>query len=141
LEISNSLRKFSADWMEFFSPGAAPTSSRTAMVARHPIEIQPGGLLSQITDGSQREMVNSLHAQAIDKVADGLAVEAISDDGVIEAVSATRPNSFALGVQWHPEYPITKECVLSRRLFAAFNQATLRHLNARLSDTNKTQAA
>jgi putative glutamine amidotransferase len=108
---------------------------------RHPIEIQPGGLLSQITDGSQREMVNSLHAQAIDKVADGLAVEAISDDGVIEAVSATRPNSFALGVQWHPEYPITKECVLSRRLFAAFNQATLRHLNARLSDTNKTQAA
>jgi len=47
--------------------------------------------------------VNSSHHQAIDRVADGLEVEAwCSDDGIVEQVRL-RDHPFALGVQYHPE--------------------------------------
>ena len=108
---------------------------------RHPITIKPNGLLSEITGGWKRQMVNSLHGQAIDRVGDCLAVEAISEDGVIEAVSASYPNAFALGVQWHPEYPMTESCILSHSLFSAFSTAATKHMNARNSSENKTHAA
>lgn len=108
---------------------------------RHPIEIRPNGMLSEITGGAVREMVNSLHAQAIDRLADELVVEATSDDGVIEAVSLKSGNGFALGVQWHPEYPLSEDCVLSRKLFAAFSEATVRHLNGRQGAAKRIHAA
>ena len=44
-------------------------------------------------------LVNSLHHQAIDALAEGLKVEAFAPDGVIEGISG--PN--LIGVQWHPE--------------------------------------
>ncbi|MDP3305594.1 MAG: gamma-glutamyl-gamma-aminobutyrate hydrolase family protein [Erysipelotrichaceae bacterium] len=43
--------------------------------------------------------VNTYHHQAIDRLADGLTVSAVSTDGVIEAIESK--NLFA--VQWHPE--------------------------------------
>jgi putative glutamine amidotransferase len=43
--------------------------------------------------------VNSYHHQAIDRLADGLTVSAISIDGIIEAVEGRN----ILAVQWHPE--------------------------------------
>lgn len=108
---------------------------------RHPIDIRPGGLLSEIAGGATRVMVNSLHAQAIDRVADTLVVEATSDDGVIEAVSLKSDAGFVLGVQWHPEYPLSDDCILARNLFAAFSEATVRHLNARNGASNRIHAA
>ena len=118
---------------------AANTDERFSV--RHPITVERNGLLSEITGGSEVEMVNSLHGQAIDRVGDGLKVEAISEDGVIEAVSASYPNAFALGVQWHPEYPMTESCILSHSLFSAFSTAANKHMNARNSSENKTHAA
>lgn len=47
--------------------------------------------------------VNSMHHQAIDRVAPGLLVAARSDDRVIEAVEDPA-HPFFLGIQWHPEY-------------------------------------
>ncbi|HAA92422.1 MAG TPA: hypothetical protein DCS82_13730 [Rhodospirillaceae bacterium] len=108
---------------------------------RHSIDIRPGGVLSEITGGAEQEMVNSLHAQAIDRLADELVVEATSDDGVIEAVSRKGGASFVLGVQWHPEYPLSEDCVLARKLFAAFNAAAQRHLDARQNTTDRIHAA
>ena len=46
--------------------------------------------------------VNSLHHQALDRVADGLEVLAVASDGVVEAVELAG-RRFVLGVQWHPE--------------------------------------
>lgn len=43
--------------------------------------------------------VNSYHHQAIDRLADGLTVCAVSSDGIIEAVEGEN----ILAVQWHPE--------------------------------------
>lgn len=61
--------------------------------------------------------VHSYHHQALDQVADGLAVTALSEDGVIEAVElSTVP--FGLAVQWHPE-----EDTADRRLFHALVKA------------------
>ncbi|MEY2847919.1 MAG: hypothetical protein RI885_584 [Actinomycetota bacterium] len=55
--------------------------------------------------------VQCYHHQALDRVADGLAVTAVSDDGVIEAVElSTVP--FGIAVQWHPE-----QDAADRRLF------------------------
>jgi putative glutamine amidotransferase len=46
--------------------------------------------------------VNSIHHQAINRVADVLRVSAVSPDGIPEAVEAP-DKKFVVGVQWHPE--------------------------------------
>jgi putative glutamine amidotransferase len=62
--------------------------------------------------------VNSLHHQGADRLAVGLAVAALSPDGLVEAVQhRTRENLFA--VQWHPEM-MTGKYPLQRRLFHLF---------------------
>jgi len=45
--------------------------------------------------------INSLHHQAIDRLADDLNATAFAPDGVLEAVGHAR--AMVLGVQWHPE--------------------------------------
>jgi putative glutamine amidotransferase len=88
----------------------------------HTIELTEGGALERLA-GARTVTVNSLHAQAIDRAAPGLAIEAVSsDDGVVEAVRVAGATSFALGVQWHPEWHIVSD-QLSRALFAGFGDA------------------
>ena len=68
---------------------------------RHPVEAQPGTLLSRIVGPEELE-VNSSHHQGIRAVGRGLVASARSPDGLIEAIEdPSRP--FVLGVQWHPE--------------------------------------
>src|ERR1700721_492442 len=69
----------------------------------HPVALTPGGLLSR---GLGRDVlsVNSVHFQAIDRLGDGLSVEATAPDGVVEAVSARVGAAQVLAVQWHPEW-------------------------------------
>jgi putative glutamine amidotransferase len=88
---------------------------------RHPIAITPGGVLHRLL-GQTEVQVNSLHWQAIDRLAEGLMVEAVAPDGVIEAVSVAGARGFALGVQWHPEYRATENPV-SMAMFRAFAEA------------------
>ena len=90
---------------------------------RHPVTLMPAGVLHTLSGGETQVMVNSLHEQAIDRVADRLEIEAVSDDGVVEAVSVKGAESFALSVQWHPEHPLALEWPLSRAMFAAFGEA------------------
>ena len=88
---------------------------------RHPVALTPGGLLHRLL-GETEVAVNSLHWQAIDRLAEGLAVEAVAPDGVIEAVSVPGARGFVLGVQGHPEYRATENAV-SLVLFRAFAEA------------------
>lgn len=87
----------------------------------HDVELTPGGLFERLA-GSRRIKVNSLHGQGIDRLAEGLAVEATAPDGVIEAVRVREAPIFAVGVQWHPEWRFAENPV-SRALFAAFGEA------------------
>ncbi|MGO1120458.1 gamma-glutamyl-gamma-aminobutyrate hydrolase family protein [Rhodovibrionaceae bacterium A322] len=87
----------------------------------HSITMAPDSLVAQIA-GTQEMMINSLHHQAIDQVAEGLVVEGRAPDGTIEAVRVKESKAFALGVQWHPEYK-AKEHEFARRLFRTFGAA------------------
>ena len=93
----------------------------------HAIRLESGGLLHGLL-GVDELVVNSLHQQAIDRVAAPLKVEATAPDGTIEAVSMPSAPGFVLGVQWHPEYK-PQENPYSVRIFQAFADAV--HARAR----------
>lgn len=99
---------------------------------RHIVRLRPGGLLHRLLDGADTALVNSLHGQGIDSLAPGLVVEAVAEDGTIEAVRVEGAHTFALGVQWHPEWRVLED-PLSRRLFAAFGAAVRARCRARAS--------
>jgi putative glutamine amidotransferase len=87
---------------------------------RHRVRLMPGGLLATLLDAEAIE-VNSLHGQGLDRLAPGLVVEAVADDGTIEAVRVEAAD-FALAVQWHPEFrPLTNR--VSTLIFRAFGEA------------------
>ena len=96
----------------------------------HPIRLTRGGMLQQLFDGAERIEVNSLHGQGIDRLAERLTVEAVAEDGTIEAVSVQGARNFALAVQWHPEWEV-QDNPWSRRLFAAFGAAARARAAAR----------
>ncbi len=91
----------------------------------HRVRLAPGGALAALFDAPQTT-VNSLHWQGIDRLAPGLAVEAESPDGQVEAVRVAGlhgiDGGFALAVQWHPEWRALDNPD-SRALFAAFGDA------------------
>jgi putative glutamine amidotransferase len=88
----------------------------------HDVTLEPGGVLRSLAT-SDRVRVNSLHSQGIERLGGELAVEARAPDGVIEAFRVARSPSFAVAVQWHPEWQVMSN-PFSRALFAAFGQAS-----------------
>jgi putative glutamine amidotransferase len=111
---------------------------------RQRITLSEGGMLQQLAGGASQAMVNTLHGQGIDRLADGLFVEAVADDGTIEAVRVEGAESFALGVQWHPEWR-AMEHPLYAALFRAFGDAVrqyaARHPGAGTNAAAPSQAA
>ena len=86
----------------------------------HSVTTTEGGLLRSIT-GTGQLPVNSLHHQGLRVIGDGLTVEAITEDGLVESVSVPTCG-FALAVQWHPEM-MFRTAELQRSLFDAFLEA------------------
>lgn len=92
----------------------------------HEVRLSEGGVLRRLL-GVSAVRVNSLHHQAIDRIAPGLRVEAVSADGVIEAVSA---GPSCLAVQWHPEWYAGRDPV-STAVFREFGrQACFRSMSS-----------
>ena len=87
---------------------------------RHQVEFVSGGLLERLA-GSSQVAVNSVHGQGVAALGKGLVVEAVAEDGLIEAVTVQGAR-FAVGVQWHPEWQV-EASELSTKLFAAFGAA------------------
>lgn len=69
--------------------------------AAHRVEVVEGSTLGRVLDG--RVSVPTYHHQAVDRLGRGLRVCAHAEDGTVEAIELTGGDSFALGVQWHPE--------------------------------------
>ena len=96
---------------------------------RHSITLTVGGMFHNMVDEEELP-VNSLHAQAIDRLGAGLAVEAISEDGIIEGVRVEGSKSFAVGVQWHAEFD-PQGHQLSGDIYRAFANAIHEHARYR----------
>ncbi len=104
-------------------------SADTQYAAAHEVEVVPGGVLAQIVDQPSFK-VNSLHGQAVNRLAPGLRVEALAPDGVVEAFSVAGALGFNLCVQWHPEWQAAKNPV-SMQMLQAFGDAVRAHRDNR----------
>lgn len=96
----------------------------------HPVRAVSGGLVAGIV-GRESFDVNSIHGQAVDRLAPGLQAEAHAPDGLVEAFRQPDAPGFNLCVQWHPEWQAAANPV-SVRLFDAFGVA-VRQYRARKS--------
>lgn len=86
----------------------------------HAVSLSEDGYLATAL-AERQSRVNSLHGQGIRRLAKGLQVEALAEDGLVEAVSGTG-KGFLLGVQWHPEWR-PEQHPLYQVIFQRFGQA------------------
>jgi putative glutamine amidotransferase len=69
----------------------------------HEVRLEPGSGLARLYGETGPRRVVSIHHQSINRLAEGLRVEARAEDGVIEAVRGSGA-SYLCAVQWHPEF-------------------------------------
>jgi len=104
-------------------PGVHDQTRRTPPLppeeAGHVVELKAGSRLRAII-GTGELPVNTLHHQALRRIAPSFQVVATTPDGVVEAIEAAE--GFALGVQWHPERRVRQD-PSQRRLFESFVRA------------------
>jgi len=108
---------------------AQPEDAVARATPAHPITLTAGGLLHRLA-GTRMLHVNSLHHQGIDRLGQGLRVEALAPDTTIEAISLAGPG-FALGLQWHPEF--TAASPTSTAIFRAFGDALIHPITEHLA--------
>ncbi len=65
----------------------------------HVVRPVPGTLLGGLLPEAELT-VPTFHHQAVDRLGEGLRVNAVAPDGTIEGIEG---NGFTVGVQWHPE--------------------------------------
>ncbi|NQV55263.1 MAG: gamma-glutamyl-gamma-aminobutyrate hydrolase family protein [Rhodospirillales bacterium] len=116
--------------MDHRMPRGENVPSEEIFKIRHMIKMTEGGLFADIT-GETEVMVNSLHAQAIDRLADSLEVEAVASDGIIEGVRLKNDKTFTVGVQWHAEHDPHGH-KLSGGLYEKFAEAAHQRVKKRL---------
>ena len=104
----------------------------------HALKLANASLLLSLATG-ERVLVNSHHHQAVEKVGRDLIATAWTPDGLIEAVEDTRPDRFALGVQWHPELGWQQD-LFSQALFERFIAATKAHAITRSAAVGEADA-
>ncbi|GMQ84911.1 MAG: gamma-glutamyl-gamma-aminobutyrate hydrolase family protein [Acidimicrobiia bacterium] len=86
-----------------------------------PVTIAADSKIAKAT-GKTEMLVNSIHHQAIDHLAEGFRAVAWADDGIIEGIEHEDEDWQLLGVQWHPEFLGENFDEPSHRLFDAIVQ-------------------
>lgn len=103
----------------------------------HKILIKKESILSEYF--GDEELVNSIHHQGINRLGEGLNVEAVAEDGLVEAISRVDADHFIFAVQWHPEFHEATEIISAENIFRLFlNSAKNRKYFGRLK-SNKPQ--
>ena len=72
----------------------------------HEVLITPQTKLYNIVN-QKSIMVNSAHHQSVEKLGENLIINGKSKDGIIESIENIN-HKWCIGVQWHPEFLITK---------------------------------
>jgi putative glutamine amidotransferase len=85
----------------------------------HMVKAAESSRLLEIT-GRADLIVNSLHHQAVDRLAEGFTATALAQDGIIETIELDG-YPYGLAVQWHPEWLLDLPPMLA--LFKSFIQA------------------
>jgi putative glutamine amidotransferase len=88
----------------------------------HPLDVVPESRLAAALAATHLE-VNSMHHQAVAKLAPGLTAVAHAPDGIIEGAEWADDDWWMLGVQWHPEELTATPESWDRSLFVAFATA------------------
>ncbi|MCH8685164.1 gamma-glutamyl-gamma-aminobutyrate hydrolase family protein [Pedomonas mirosovicensis] len=102
--FGGTLRRDMAEHPALLAHHAPPEMVFPAMYEHvHEVDLTPDGVLAGAM-GKHRITVNSVHYQGIDRLGEGLKVEARASDGVVEAFSTVRNGAPVLAVQWHPEW-------------------------------------
>jgi putative glutamine amidotransferase len=92
---------------------------------RHEVRLSEGSPFAKWAGGTVAQ-VNSLHGQGISRLGAGLVAEAFAPDGLVEGVRFEGSRSFAIGVQWHPEWRHASDPFYARTL-EAFAHACRQH--------------
>ena len=87
----------------------------------HEVNVMESTPLSALVGGAARITANSFHHQAIKVLGAGLAVMALADDGIVEAVWGV-DHPYLRAYQWHPERLIEIDAN-NRRIFDDFIEA------------------
>jgi putative glutamine amidotransferase len=87
-------------------------------VTSHRIEVTEGSLLASLLGTTSLE-TNTLHHQAVRRVAADLAQVALARDGTVEGLELREGHPCFVGVQWHPEELAPRD-EPSRSLFSGF---------------------
>jgi len=85
-------------------------------VPAHNVRLIPESPLFKLI-GKECIEVNSYHHQGINRIAPGLEIMALADDGLVEAVYMP-DHSYVWAVQWHPEFSRKDE--ISKKIFSSF---------------------
>jgi putative glutamine amidotransferase len=91
----------------------------------HHVTVFHNSLLHDITDKDEGT-INSSHHQAIDRLGEGLMINAKADDGIIEGVEWAEKDRkpFLLAVQWHPERFKDKSSPFTKNIIERFKEET-----------------
>jgi len=85
--------------------------------------------------GRTEVKINSLHNQAVDRIADGLKASAHDADGFVQAIECDDNSRYIVGVQWHPEY--MPYSFTQRKLFKQFAAAVVSSDNILKGDASE----
>jgi len=118
-----------------FEGRRAATSLLHNIFYRVPIAIEEGSALAEATGATQLR-VNAIHTQAVDKLGEAFSVAAREPNGLVQAIEHTG-NSFAIGVQFHPEFLIYRR--FARRLFRRFVDAAREHVHRRAAPDTREE--
>ena len=86
----------------------------------HSVKLNKQTKLFKIINQSKIQ-VNSAHHQAVNQLGKNLVISSVASDGIIESIESTE-HDWCIGVQWHPEFLITKADKLLISNFIKFSQ-------------------
>ncbi len=98
----------------------------------HAVRFEIGSAFARWARGDLA-MVNSVHGQGVDRLAQGLRALGHAPDGLVEAFWVEGAQAFAYAVQWHPEWKASDNA-FSAALFQAFGEACRTRQTQRLSN-------
>ncbi len=78
------------------------TSNKGTLLPRKAVTITEESTLAKFV-GSTTSRVNSLHHQSVDRTGEGLVINALDRDQIVQGIESVS-GPLRLGVQWHPEY-------------------------------------